>query len=63
MITVTFQGFVSMEHAQAFASWYCGAGEQESEEWLEASGVPSAYLKSGTKVVTDNSITLTIESE
>ena len=52
-----------MEHAQAFASWYCGAGEQESEEWLEASGVPSAYLKSGTKVVTDNSITLTIESE
>ena len=32
---VVFDGFETEEQAKAFASWYSGSGEQDSECWLE----------------------------
>lgn len=34
---VVFDGFETEEQAKAFADWYEGSGEQESEMWLQAS--------------------------
>lgn len=56
---VTFTGFVSLEHAKAFAAWYDGQGEQNSDEWLENSDVPPAYVN-GRHVIEGNEITIDI---
>jgi hypothetical protein len=58
-ITVTITGFVSMEHAEAWAAWYDGSGEQQSDDWLEECDVPSAYLK-GPPIIEENNITLAL---
>jgi hypothetical protein len=60
MYTVTFKGFVSLDHAQAFAAWYDGQGEQDSDDWLTESGVPTAYV-TGRHVVEGDNVILDIK--
>ena len=54
---VTFDGFETQEQAQAFADWYEGQGEQNSDIWLEEhTDLTYANSDSETVLVADQTI-------
>lgn len=60
MFIVSFTGFKSKEHAEAFANWYNLSGEQAADDWLDIQGQPSAYL-TGPPKIEGNEIILDIK--
>ena len=61
-ITVTIKGFKTQDAAYEFMNWYCGAGEQELDYWMECrrnegKNIPNNFI---TTNIDNKTNTLTI---